>query len=125
VQVEAGERYCAGHATDLADKLVGDFVKNRDQHRCVLQSFNRQPCYQPQQVYWCHMIPKGRYRATRWEPDNAVTGCAGHHMAFDNAPIEKDAWCEAWLGSTRWEQLRAQARGQKAVDVALVIQAYR
>lgn len=119
------ERYCPTHATALADKLVGDFVKARDRYRCQLASFNGKPCYQPEAVFWCHLIPKGRYYATRWEPDNAVTGCAGHHKAFDMAPLERDIWCEKRLGPERWRELRVVAIRQKAVDVADVIRTYR
>lgn len=123
VKLAQGDR-CASHATDLADKLVGDFVKARDGYRCQLRSFNDEPCYRPEQVYWCHLIPKDRYYATRWEPDNAVTGCAGHHSAFDHAPLERDVWCEARLGPGRWGELRQLAIRQKAVDVADVIRRF-
>lgn len=118
--VSPTERYCPAHATDVADKIIGDIVKARDGYRCQLVGFNAEPCYIPQQVYWCHIIPKGRYRPVRWEPDNAVTGCAGHHKAFDESPIEKDEWAERRLGSERWHELRVlarQARSVAAVDV--------
>ena len=125
VTITSDERYCNSHATKIADKLVGDFVKARDGYRCQLTSFNHKPCYQPEAVYWCHVIPKGRYYGTRWEPDNAVTGCAGHHKAFDTAPLEKDDWAEAWLGTARFEELQQIAKIVKGVDVAEVIRRYR
>lgn len=119
------ERYCPGHATQVADKLVGDYVKERDLYRCQLTSFNDSPCYEPSVVYWCHLIPKGRYYATRWVPVNAVTGCAGHHKSFDTNPLERDEWCRDRLGAERWDSLRVQAMAQKSVDVAEVIQRFR
>lgn len=125
VDGETPERYCPTHATMVADALVGTFVKTRDGYRCQLRSFNDQPCYQPEQVYWCHLIPKGRYYGTRWDPLNAITGCAGHHKAFDESPLEKDVWCEQRLGFQQWHDLKVRARQVKAVDVAGVIEAYR
>jgi hypothetical protein len=125
VRLGPEERVCKGHATAIADKLVGDYVKARDGWRCQLSDFNASPCWQPEAVYWCHLIPKGRYYATRWEPDNAVAGCAGHHKAFDTAPIEKDAWSERRLGADRWAELRQQAIRQKSTDVAEIIAKFR
>jgi hypothetical protein len=119
------ERVCPTHATALADRLAGDYVKARDSYRCQLRGFNDQACYRPEAVYWCHLIPKGRYYSTRWEPDNAVTACAGHHKAFDESPVEKDDWILARLGAERWGRLRRIARRSKVVDVAEVVRTYR
>lgn len=124
VVISETERYCHGHATMTADALVGTFVKERDGWRCQLRSFNGRPC-SSEQVYWCHLIPKGRYHATRWIPLNAVAGCAGHHKAFDEAPLEKDDWCEQRLGVAQWHDLKVQARRVKSVDVVEVIAFYR
>ena len=94
VKITETERYCNGHATDTADTLVGTYVKMRDNWTCQLVGFNDKPCYGLPAVYWCHLIPKGRYQSVRWNPSNAITGCAGHHKAFDESPLEKDLWIE-------------------------------
>lgn len=107
VRVSDDERYCDRHATWIAGELVGDFVKARDGHRCQIASFNDRPCI-GSELYACHLIPKGRYPVLRYEPDNITTGCMAHHKAFDEAPLEKEDWCRAYLGE-RYEELRRQA----------------
>lgn len=118
------EGWCDRHATWVADKAVGDFIKSRDGYECQLRSFNGRACVGSER-YACHLIPKGRYPVLRYEPDNIVTGCMGHHMAFDQAPLEKDEWCRALLG-TRYDELRHQAiEHPKRPDRAAVIAEFR
>lgn len=124
VRVTDSERYCKGHATKTADALVGTYVKHRDGWRCQLVSFDGKPC-SDRQVYWCHLIPKGRYGSVRWIPDNAVAGCAGHHKAFDEAWIEKARWCERWLGDVEWQALQDLAVSSHRPDPADVILEFR
>lgn len=126
IRLSEDERLCKGHARDLADKLVGDFVKARDGYRCQLRGFNAKPCWPNEEaVYWCHLIPKGRYGATRWVPLNAVAGCAGHHKAFDESPLEKDLWIEQRIGAEAFEELRLLARMGGGPSAAEIILRYR
>ncbi len=124
VIVNEFERYCKGHATQTADKLVGDFVKDRDGWTCQLVGFNAKPCSSPG-VYWCHLIPKGRYPSIRYEPLNAVTGCRDHHAALDSGEIERRRWIVARLGEAQFEALQQQAVTTSAPKVADVIRHYR
>ena len=55
-----------------------------------------------------HLISR-RYRATRWEEDNAMCLCAAHHMWLDTHPLEKDRQIEKWIGEERFQELKNQA----------------
>jgi 5-methylcytosine-specific restriction endonuclease McrA len=126
VIVTESERLCLRHATWTADKLVGDYVKARDR-RCVLAesfTFGNKGC-SGSTLYWCHLIPKGRYGATRWIPENAITACAAHHKSFDENPLAKENWCADYLGSGAWEDLRETALLGSGMSVADVIVEYR
>ncbi len=124
VVVNEFERYCKTHATQTADKLVGDFVKDRDGWTCRLVGFNDKPCSTPG-VFWCHIIPKGRYPSIRYEPLNAVTGCRDHHAAFDSSEIERRRWAIANLGDGPFGLLEHEAVTTSAPKVADVILHYR
>lgn len=125
VIVSDTERLCGRHATWAADKLVGDFVRNRD-GRCVLASFApTTPCYQGDTLYWCHLIPKGRYSATRYDPENAVAGCAAHHKAFDEAPLEKARWIVRHLGRDEFDALEHRAMHGTKPEIGAVIRLFR
>lgn len=123
ITVDENERYCKGHATERADKLVGDYVKARDGHQCQLRDFNGLPCLGVLSA--CHLIPKGQYGATRFLPANIVAGCAGHHIAFDNRIIEKEAWIRRRLGSDVYDALKLVAVGGAKYDPASVIRLFR
>jgi len=123
VKVSEAERYCKGHATDVADKLVGDYVKARDR-RCVIADFNSLRCFGTD-LSWCHLIPKGRYYATRWEPLNAVAGCRDHHRAFDGNPLAKRRWCLTHIGVQEYEEMEARAEVGGGPGAAEIIRAYR
>lgn len=118
------ERLCGRHATWTADKLVGDFVRNRD-GRCVLSTFTTGPCYQGSVLYWCHLIPKGRYAATRYDPENAVAGCAAHHKAFDESPLEKARWIVRHLGREEFDALEQRATHGVKPELGAVIRQFR
>lgn len=117
------ERMCRTHATWTADKLVGDWVKARD-GRCILAGFNGQPCYEPETLYWCHLVPKGTYPKGRYLPGNAVAGCSRHHRSFDLLLIEKREWIAAYLGEEGLDLLETMVRSDQP-GVADVIREYR
>jgi hypothetical protein len=123
VRVSENERYCKGHATEEADRLVGDYVKARDDHSCVLYTFNDKACQGVLSA--CHLIPKGRYGPSRWIPANIVSGCAAHHMAFDSSPLEKEDWIVRYLGAEHYDALKVVARSGAKYDPASVILRFR
>lgn len=62
----------------------------------------------------CAHIISRRYRAIRWDEDNAVALCAAHHLYWTHRPLE---WQELW-GDT-YDVLRRRALNgppEKAYD---------
>lgn len=107
---------CKTHATSKADKLVGNFVKGRDRG-CVAAGKHAGP------LQWAHVVSR-RYRAVRWDPTNAVTLCAGHHMYFTPRPLEWDAWVIARIGADAYSALKRRALEDDVPDLANVINQY-
>ena len=122
VVVDENTRYCLAHATETADRLVGDLVKDRDGGECILRTFNDQPCMGTLSA--CHLIPKGRYGPTRWVTTNIVAGCASHHVAFDQSPLEKEEWITRYLGAEHYDALKFVARSGAKYRPADVIRLF-
>ena len=72
-----------------ADKAFSLWVRERD-GRCVVRDwFPAIACNGRLQC--CHVVSR-RYHAVRWVPENAVAGCAAHHLYGTHHPLE---WEEA------------------------------
>lgn len=110
------ESLCRTHATARADKLMGDFVKARD-GGCVARGKHAGP------IQWAHIVSR-RYRAVRWDPNNAVALCAGHHMYFTPRPLEWDTWVTAHIGAEAYADLRRRALDDAPTDPGDVIRTY-
>lgn len=125
IVLSEAERLCKGHAVDLADRLVGDFVRARD-GRCMLtEAAPDAPC-SGDRLFWCHLIPKGAHPAIRWEPLNAVAACNTHHMAFDRSEVFRDFWRDKHLGPELNAELKRRSVAPKArPNVGDVIAEYR
>lgn len=118
------EQLCSTHARFEADHLVGTFVKQRDA-RCVLRGFRPDLACYSDELYWCHLIPKGRYPWLRYDPANAVAGCATHHKAFDTSPLEAREWAANHVGPELWERMESDAvehRGASPEVDAVIIE---
>lgn len=114
-----GTLLCPTHATWEADRLVGDEVRARD-GRCVLRDFAPDIRCVGEELFACHLIPKGRAPSVRWYLPNIVSGCAMHHATFDANPGTKFEWCRHYLGARLWdlvEELAAQSGGPSAADI--------
>lgn len=123
VIVSEDERYCKGHATETADRLVGDRVKARDGHTCVLYDFNSRPCMGVLSA--AHLVPKGRYGPARFIEANIISACASHHMAFDQSPLEKEEWIVRYLGAEHYGALKLVARSGAKYRPGDVIRCFR
>ncbi len=65
------------------DKLARETCFARDGHKCV-RCVSRK-------VQWCHIVGR-RHLATRWEPDNNLSMCAGCHMWWHEYPLLSGPW---------------------------------
>lgn len=69
----------------------------------------------------CHVMSR-RYRAIRWNEDNAVAMCAAHHMYFTHNPLEWEQFCRD--EGIDWDDLRHCALTCPPMDPFDVIERY-
>lgn len=110
------EGLCRTHATRRADRLVGDFVKARD-GGCVAKGHHNGS------LQWAHIVSR-RYRAVRWDPDNAVALCAAHHMSFTVNPLAWDVWVEQRIGADAYRLIKQRALTDDPADVREVLKKF-
>ena len=96
---------CKTHLDQRADKAFRKMIRDRDAHCTAARFYPDLPCLGGLQGM--HLIPV-RYRALRWDPENAAAGCMAHHMFLTEHPIEHGIYCEKLLGLERWDALRAR-----------------
>lgn len=103
-----GLRLCAMHAADV---LFARSVRERGP--CFLLG---PACHGPTQ---CAHVVSRRYRATRWDPDNAVPLCATHHLVYTGQPVAWDAALR--VHGVDVDAIRAKARSQPPMDPRTVV----
>jgi 5-methylcytosine-specific restriction endonuclease McrA len=69
-----------------ADKLFSQYIRTRDGWAC-------RACGSPEVPQCAHLVSR-RYRAIRWNRDNAVTLCQRDHMKYTHNPLAWEAWIE-------------------------------
>lgn len=100
-----------------ADVAFSKHVRERD-GRCVpAEWFPEIRCNGNLQC--CHLVSR-RYHAIRWAEDNAVAGCAAHHMYGTHKPLEWNAAISA-AGIDLWD-LTQRALNDPPQDPAEVIE---
>ena len=83
-----------------ADRLFSQYIRTRDGWACRL-------CGSPFTPQCAHLVSR-RYRAVRFDPQNAITLCAKHHVFYTYRTIEwEDVIEERFPG--RLGMLKAQA----------------
>ena len=85
---------------DRLDDLVGDICKDRDGRRCQWPG-----CVWSNTVLnCCHF--KGRAKMSlRWDLDNVITFCVGHHRYTERNANEFVDFMQKRLGKERYERL--------------------
>jgi len=108
------KRCCAKHA---ADRLFARHV--RESGPCIAAGF-RFPCGGIMEC--AHIITRARL-AIRWDEQNAVPLCSGHHVWFTHNP---DAW-RAFVADQGidYDELHRRAFNDPPMDPLLVIECYR
>jgi hypothetical protein len=56
-----------------------------------------------------HVLTRG-YSTIRWDPRNALSLCAGHHIFYTHRPAEWRSFVIATLGEAHWDMLYELAR---------------
>ena len=108
---------CCSHATAEADRRFSLFIRERD-GECRIRT--EKPCVGP--LSCCHLLSR-RFRSTRWDEGNALSGCAGHHAYWT---VNADRWA-AWLdnhNTVELARLRTAAFHGDPPDLADVLERY-
>lgn len=105
------------NATKKADALFSAAVRARQ--RCEIGEWGLPgpPCSGVLQC--CHIISR-RYRAIRWDEDNALCGCQAHHTYYTHRPLEWEEACRA--NGIEWDILRYRALNGPPDDPHAVIE---
>ena len=103
---------------ERADKLFRDHVKARD-GRCLMASF---ACWGELE---CAHIIRRSFKATRWEPINAVTLCSEHHRWYTEHPLAWTAWATEHLGPDTYAALVERAYKGSRPDVRAIVEDLR
>ena len=98
------EGMCQSHALRTADDLFSKMIRARD-GRCVAREFFPDiTCWGGLQAM--HLVRR-RY-GPRFDPINAASGCVAHHHFLTVNPDEHFEFCERWLGTDAYAELRAR-----------------
>lgn len=107
--------YCNSHAKSEADRRFSLYIRARD-GKCMIP--NASPCIGPLQC--CHILSR-RFLATRWDEQNAVAGCAGHHAYWTRNP---DRWAAFVEDRPSLKSLRRAAFDGETANLAEVLGRY-
>lgn len=89
------------------DDKCARMVKERDGYKCQWPG-----CSWSQKVLnWCHFKSR-KYHAIRWDLDNTVTFCVGHHRYTEANPDEFADFMRLRLGQGRFDSLNLRRRNQ-------------
>lgn len=109
---------CKSHAKAEADRRFSHFIRQRD-GKCRIRTVT--PCVGP--LSCCHLLSR-RFLATRWDEENAVAGCAGHHSYWTRNPDKWSQFLEIMIGVDRLNSLRNSAFCGAPMDLADVLARY-
>ena len=108
--------WCKSHATAEADRRFSLWIRRRDGGRCMA-------CGSTERLQCAHIVSR-RYRATRWDNDNAVALCSRCHTNYTHHPLEWHEWVDRTFGDAHYGLLRAQALNSPLPDLADVLSEY-
>jgi len=94
------------------DALCREIVWMRD-GKC------RRPNCMRGQLQWAHVYSR-RYKWLRWDLDNSMILCAGHHLEWHERPLEAAEWWEKELGPERYRSLVQRAARPSKVNLVAV-----
>ena len=86
---------------DSLDQRFSKCIRLRDK-KC-------QRCGSRESLQCMHLVSR-RYMGTRFDPDNALTGCAACHVYLTYRPLEHDEFVVAKVGQEKYDALKAKAR---------------
>lgn len=100
---------CKSHAMKEADQALGEMIKGSGVCRAAVPGFWIGPEFECKgSLSCCHLIPRN-YRSLRWNLDNAVSMCEGHHLWFDQHLVHRELMLQRYLIETHGDKMYHQA----------------
>ena len=87
------------------DKLVGDFVKLRDDYRCV-------QCGSTDKPSWGHLFSRRSY-STRWDLENSYCQCWPCNFKHSKDNYDYYWWFQNRFGTEKFNQLRVRYKSSR------------
>ncbi len=100
------EGFCTTHSYKEADRRFSLFIRARD-GRCMAAGLFGLSCRGPLQN--AHIIRRGSYKATLFDPENCVAMCKAHHVFVDLHQVHLDNFAEGHLGIEGYQRLKIKA----------------
>lgn len=95
------------------DAIAREEVFIRDHGTCIAAGIAGIRCGDT--VQWAHVLSR-RHPCLRWEADNAMTLCAGHHLWWHHSPMYAVEWFVRDFPD-RWRRLKAVHLANPKVNV--------
>ncbi|MBX4188377.1 MAG: hypothetical protein KW793_04585 [Candidatus Doudnabacteria bacterium] len=102
-----------------ADKLVSQKV--REIGRCELEGKDHITC--TGQLQTMHIVGRSNYRL-RWDGQNLLCGCSGHHMYYTNHPWDWNEFIKL-MYPQRYEYLNSERNKLWDKDYAKVLEEWK
>lgn len=112
------DTYCRTHATREADRLFSIFIRQRD--RKCMRCWDDYAKVEEFGLQCCHVVSR-KYRATRWDPDNAIAMDFRCHSWQTNWPLEGDAYFDRHFGKGHVAEMRYRALNLPVPDLDIVL----
>jgi predicted restriction endonuclease len=101
-KAKRARRDCAPTTKHL-DKLWADVVKLRCLHSCEMHGVAGRMCGN---IMHAHHIFVRQHTATRWDLDNGMCLCAGHHLWTHDNPCDSTDEIKELIGLERYELIK-------------------
>jgi len=92
------------------DRLAREATMQRAGRRC-------ERCGTADRLQWHHVYSR-RIQSLRWDLDNLVILCAGHHLWWHHNPMHAVEWFQEYAPPDRLERLRLKRMTARRTDLA-------
>jgi hypothetical protein len=92
------------------DRLAKEATMQRGGRRC-------ERCGTADRLQWHHVYSR-RIQSLRWDLDNLVILCAGHHLWWHHNPMDATQWFQEYAPPDRLERLRLKRMTARRTDLA-------
>jgi hypothetical protein len=99
------------------DKLFSQYIRTRDGWKCQVCFTQYEP---PAMGLHCaHIFTRGN-KSTRYDSENAVAMCYGHHARMDANPLDKYEWYVKRFGQKQFDALKIRTKIPQKIDEKMI-----